>query len=262
MSIVLLVYLIGDSIMKILDFSGYCIILFFNTLFYLKNIFSKRKEIVRQMYNAGIRTFIVVSIVAIFSGMILTLQSGIELKAYHLEEKVGNVLIATLTREMGPFTSAIILIASVGSAMAAELGTMKVSEEIDALEIMSISPVKFLVMPRLVALSIMMPVVTVYTNVLGCLGGAIVAKTHLNVSYDTFYIHILESLHFKAVYVGLLKSFVFGLIIATICCAQGLRAENGAMGVGKATRDSVVASFIMMLVVGYFITEIFYRGGL
>ena len=215
-----------------------------------------------QMYNAGVRTFLVVSIVALFTGMILALQSGIELMEFGLEDQVGNLVIATLSREMAPFTASIILIAAVGSAMAAEIGTMKVSEEIDALEIMSINPIRFLVMPRVVALAIMLPVATIYSNILGVIGGALVAESHLNVSFATFYLHVLQSLHFKAVYVGLLKSFVFGIAIASVSCAKGLKTENGAMGVGKATRDSVVASFLIVLIVGYFITELFYREGL
>lgn len=253
-----LVAYFGNNILDVIDFAGYAVLLFLKTLYYSKNAFSKRREIVKQMFDAGIRTFVVVSIVAMFTGMILTLQTGIELKRYNQEPLVANLLIATLTREMGPFTAAIILIASVGSAMAAEIGTMKVSEEIDALTIMSISPVRFLVMPRVIALSIMLPVATIYTNFLGSVGGAVVAKTQLNVSFPTFYQHLLWSLRFKAVYVGLLKAFIFGIFISTICCANGLRAENGAIGVGNATRDSVVISFIMVLISGYFITAIFY----
>ncbi|HOS40552.1 MAG TPA: aminotransferase class I/II-fold pyridoxal phosphate-dependent enzyme, partial [Spirochaetota bacterium] len=171
---------------------------------------------------------------------------------------IGNVIIATMTREMGPFMTAIILTASVGSAMAAEIGTMTVSEEVDALQMMSISPVKFLVMPRVVAMAIMVPIMTVYTNALGTLGGGVVANYQLQVSWEVYYSHVLESLHFKAVYTGLLKSFIFGLIISGVSCAQGLRATNGALGVGKATREAVVISFLMVLIIGYFITAVFY----
>ncbi len=245
-----------------LDFSGFTILLFFRAMYYLKNVIRRRKEIARQMYNTGVRTFSVVSVVALFTGMILTLQTGLALKDYNMEENIGNVVIATLTREMGPFTAAIILIASIGSAMAAELGTMKVSEEIDALEVMSVRPEDYLVMPRIVALTVMMPVATIYINTLGVVGGALIADTHLGVSYDTFYRHVLDSLWFKPTYVGLLKSLIFGIIISSISCAHGLRAREGARGVGQATRNSVVISFLMILIVGYFITDLFFRGGL
>ena len=252
----------GRKIIGALDFAGFTIFLFFETLYYSKNVFSKRKEIIQHMYNAGVRTILVISVVAMFTGMILTLQGGIELEEFHMHDRIGNLVIASLTREMGPFMTAIILIAAVGSAMAAEIGTMKVSEEIDALEIMSISPVKYLVMPRVVALSIMLPIATIYSNVLGTIGGSFVAESHFNISFESFYLHVLESLHFKAVYVGLLKSYVFGICISCTSCAHGLRASHGAMGVGKATRDSVVASFLIVLIIGYYITEIFFREGL
>ncbi|TFH38945.1 MAG: ABC transporter permease [Chrysiogenales bacterium] len=252
---------IGRSVFTLLEFSGFTIMLFFTSVGFFKNIITRRREIVRQMYNAGARTFSVITVVALFTGMILTLQTGVALRDYNMEENIGNVVIATLTREMGPFTAAIILIAAVGSAMAAELGTMKVSEEIDALQVMSISPEDYLVMPRLVALAIMLPVATIYVNALGVIGGAIIARSHLGISFGTFYLHVLESLWFKPAYVGLLKSFVFGIVISVISCAHGLRATDGARGVGRATRNSVVASFLMVLIVGYYITDIFFREG-
>ena len=253
---------IGRSVIYRLNFSGFTIVLFFKSLYFLRNVFMRRGEIARQMYNAGVRTFGVISVVAMFTGMILTLQTGIVLRDYGMEETIGNVVIATLTREMGPFMAAIILIASIGSAMAAELGTMKVSEEIDALQVMSIHPEDFLVMPRVVALTIMMPVATIYIITLGVVGGAIIAESHLGISFATFYRHVLESLWFKATYVGLLKSVIFGMIISSISCAHGLKAENGARGVGRATRNSVVASLLTILIIGYYITDIFFREGL
>lgn len=261
-SLVDIVSFLGESIINILDFSGFTIILFGRSTLYVRNVFTRRREIARQMFNAGARTFGVITVVALFTGMILTLQTGLALREYNMENTIGNVVIATLTREMGPFTAAIILISSIGSAMAAELGTMKVSEEIDALQVMSIHPEDYLVMPRVVALTFMMPIATIYVNTLGVIGGAVIAESHLGVSFQTFYQHVLESLWFKATYVGLLKSVVFGLIISSISCAHGLRADNGARGVGRATRNSVVASFLMILIVGYFITDLFFREGL
>jgi len=252
----------GSYVLEKLEFAGFTMLVFFKTLFYLKNVFSKRKEIFREMFYAGVKTLPVISIVALFTGMVTALQMGIEMREFRQEYLLGRVVITVLTREMAPFTVSIILMVSVGAAMAAELGTMKVSEEIDALEIMSISPIKFLVMPRVVALALMMPIATIYINVMGFIGGAIVAQSHLQIMYDDFYFQAIKALHFKAVYVGLLKAFVFGVCISCISCARGLRAENGAIGVGKATRDSVVASFITVLITGYYITEMFFRHGL
>lgn len=252
----------GKRIFDILAFAGYTILQFAETVYYLGHAVRRRHEIARQLFNASVRVILVISIVAMFTGMILTLQTGLALADFHMESTVGNIVIATLTREMAPFSAAIILIASVGSTMAAELGTMKVSEEIDALEMMSVSPVDFLVMPRVVALTLTLPIATIYINVLGVIGGMVIAQSHLDITFVTFYAHVLESLHLRAVYVGLFKSLVFGACIASISCAHGLRAENGAIGVGKATRDSVVASFLIVLIIGYFITEIFFGRGL
>jgi len=249
---------VGNRVIMLLHDAGFTIILLIETVFYTKNIFTKGGEIIKQMYIAGVKSLLVCSLVALFTGMILSLQAGIEFAVYQQEAMVGNLVIASMTREMGPLMTAIVLTASVGSAMAAEIGTMKVSEEIDALEMMAISPVKFLVMPRVVALSIMLPVMTIYTNTLGTFGGGIVANYQLGVPYDVYYAHVLESLQFKATYVGLLKAYVFGVIISGVSCAQGLRAKNGAIGVGHATRSSVIISFLMVIIIGYFITSIFY----
>ena len=250
---------LGRRIFEIAEISGFTILLIAEATYYCKNGFGKIREIFKQMYIAGVKSLLVCSLVAVFIGMILTLQAGIELMRFQQQALVGNLVITTMTREMGPLMTGVIIIASVGSAMAAEIGTMKVSEEIDALEMMSISPVKFLVMPRLVALSIMLPISTIYVNTLGTLGGAIVAYFQLHVSFDTYYSHVIDSLRFKATYVGIFKAHIFGIVIAGVSCAQGLRATNGALGVGKATRATVIISFLMILIIGYFVTSIFYR---
>lgn len=253
-----------DGLVRIADsisFAGFSVMLAFASAYYSKNAWSKRHEILSQMYNAAVKTFPVISIVAIFTGMILSLQIGVEMKVFHMQNLVGHTIISILTREMGPFIAGIILIASMGAAITAEIGTMKVSEEIDALEVMSISPVKFLVMPRVIAMAVMTPIVAVYITVLGTLGGAIVADAQLGVTYNVYYAHVLKGIKLKAIYSGLLKAHIFGVIISSVSCAYGLKANNGALGVGKGTRDAVVASFILVLVCGYIVTSIFYGGG-
>ncbi|TAL30422.1 MAG: ABC transporter permease [Spirochaetes bacterium] len=251
----------GARVIEFFEQTGFTVLLLFDVTYHLKDLLEKRREIVKQMYIAGIKTFFVCSLVGVFTGMTLALQTGIELKAFGQQSMIGRLIIATMTREMGPFMSAIILTASVGSAMAAELGTMKVYDEIDALEMMSISPVRLLVMPRVVSLAAMLPIVSVYMTVLACIGGALVASTVLQISPNVYFKHLFKGIHFKAMYVGLLKAHIFGLLIALISCAYGLRATSGVIGVGNATRQSVVASFLMVIIVGYIITAIFYGGG-
>jgi phospholipid/cholesterol/gamma-HCH transport system permease protein len=252
---------VGARVIEFLDQTGFTVLLFLDVTYHLKDMFLKHREIFKHMYIAGIKTLFVCSLVGVFTGMILALQTGIELKGLGQQYMIGRLIIASMTREMGPFMSAIILTASVGSAMAAELGTMKVYDEIDALEMMSISPVRLLVMPRVVSLSTMLPVVSIYMTVLACIGGALVASTVLQVSPNVYFKHLFKGIHFKAMYVGLLKAHVFGLLISIISCAYGLRATSGVVGVGNATRQSVVASFLLVIIVGYIITAMFYGGG-
>ncbi|MDH5656900.1 MAG: ABC transporter permease [Spirochaetia bacterium] len=243
--------------------AGETLILLGRTFLALPYLYFKLGETVRQMYVSGYKSLFVVSIVAAFTGMILSLQTGLALKDYGQQDRIGQLLVVALTREMSPFMTALILAAAVGSAIAAEVGTMSVSEEIDALEVMSIDPVKYLVLPRIVGFTIMVPVLSVYGTVLGILGGGLVASTQLNVDPDVYYTMVFASLKTKTglkdIWVGMLKAVVFGLTISTISCRQGLKASGGAIGVGIAVRQAVVISFLFIITLGYFITALFYR---
>ncbi len=218
----------------------------------------RRHMILRQMYVAGIESLPVTLTVSIFIGFLLSLSAGVELAKYGQQAIVGQLVAVSVCREFGPFFTGLILAANVGSSMAAELGTMKVSEEIDALEVMSIDPARYLVMPRLIALAVMTPLLTVFADFTAILGGGIIARTQLGVSWSKYYQNVLEGLTTKAIYTGLTKAFVFGLIIAVVGCAQGLRTEGGAVGVGRSTRTSVIVCYVLILVFGYFGTAIFY----
>lgn len=251
--------LILDSIFG----AGYTIILLLRTILQIRALFFKQFEIVHQMYIAGISSLFVVSIVAVFTGMIMGLNAGLGLKDFGAEGQIGLLLTITLTREMSPFMTALILSASVGSAIAAEIGTMKVSEEIDALEVMSIDPVRYLVMPRVLGFSAMVPVLCVYSTILGILGGAVVGHFQLGVDYQMYFNDVKARISsvagLKDLYVGLFKGYVFGIIVSIIACSHGLRASNGALGVGRATRESVVTSFLVVIFFGYVLTAFFYR---
>lgn len=224
------------------------------------------RAMVLQMYDHGVKAVPVVALVAVFTGMIVSLQSGIEIKAYGQEGMVGRIVAASMAREMGPFITAIILAATAGSACAAEIGTMKVSEEIDALEMMSIDPVRFLVLPRVAALALMGFALTVMTDVFGTLGGAFVAQAQLGVSYRAYFDGARETLSgtfllgflSKDVWTGLAKALVFGVLIGVVGCGRGLTASGGALGVGRAVRQAVIASIVMVLVLGYYMTWGFY----
>lgn len=217
-----------------------------------------RHEIVVQMFVGGIKSLGVITVVGLFTGMILALQTGIELSRFNQEVNIGTAVMVSMLREMGPFMTGLILAACVGSAIAAQLGTMVVSEEIAALEIMSIDPVRFLVMPRLVAMCIMTPLLAFYTCVIGVLGGGMVGATQLGVSWQAYIDNATRFADVKDLYVGLLKALLFGIIITIVACHEGFATTQGAVGVGYATRKAVLVSFLLVLIAGYVVTRLFY----
>ncbi|RME87228.1 MAG: ABC transporter permease [Planctomycetota bacterium] len=153
----------------------------------------------------------------------------------------------------------LILAGRVGSSMAAEIGTMAVSEELDALEVMSIDPVDYLVMPRFIAFSIMAPVLTLLAALIGVLAAGFVAELQVGLSFSTYWQQVLDVVKIKDVNTGLAKALVFGIAVSMICCSEGLRTKGGAAGVGRATRKSVVDSFVAIIVFNYFMTSIIQR---
>lgn len=250
----------GHSGLAFFQLVGQAVLLNLQALVYLPTVFRKRTwpEVVYQLFFTGIRSLPVISVVALFNGMIFALQTGIELQRFGQEAQVGGAVTVVMLREMGPFMTGLIIAASVGASIAAQLGTMTVSEEISALEIMSIDPVRFLVMPRLVALCVMMPLLTLYTDVLSVAGGAIIAVTQLGVELPAYIDNSLMYATNKDLYTGLLKALTFGFIINMVACHQGLTTKGGAVGVGKATRSTVVISFLVILITGFILTKIFY----
>jgi phospholipid/cholesterol/gamma-HCH transport system permease protein len=233
----------------------------FEAIVFTRYAFSQRsrESVLHQLFLTGIKSLGVITVVALFTGMILALQTGLELRRFGQEVNIGTAVTVVMLREMGPFMTGLIIAASVGSAIAAQLGTMVVSEEVAALEIMSINPVRFLVMPRLVALAIMMPILTIYTNIIGIAGGAVVGYTQLGVSMTAYFDNATRYAENKELYVGLFKALLFGLIITAVSCQQGFSTTEGAVGVGRATRKTVIISFLTILVVGYMVTRVFYK---
>jgi len=251
---------IGERVLDVFHNTGKALFMLLEATYFTRYVFSKRNrsEATAQMYVTGIKTLAVITVVALFTGMILALQTGLTLRDIGQEVYIGSAVAVSMIREMGPFMTGQIIAASVGSAIAAQIGTMTVSEEIAALEVMSINPNRFLVMPRLVALVVMMPILTVYTNILGIMGGALVGATQLGVSVQAYMDNATQFTTNKDLYVGLFKSLVFGIVIATVACHQGFMTREGAVGVGKATRRSVIISFLIIIVLGYIITRLFY----
>ncbi len=217
-----------------------------------------RKEVLRQMFVLGIKSLALITIVGMFTGMILGLQMGLELRRFNQEFYIGSGVMVALLREMGPFMTGIILAACVGSSMAAQLGTMSVNDEIAALEIMSIDPVRFLMAPRMAAMVLMTPLLSFYACILGVIGGGVVGMTQLNIPWDQYMSMAMDFARTRDLYVGLLKALIFGIIITGVSCYEGFVTRQGAVGVGQATRRSVITSILLILISGYMVTRFFY----
>ena len=218
------------------------------------------------MFDHGLRSLPVLIFVAFFSGMIISLQSGLHLMRFGQEELIGILVAQTFAREFGPFVTCIILVGTVVSAYAAEIGTMTVSEETAALEVMSIDPVGYLAAPRILGFTIMTFFLTLCADVVGIVGGAVVANTQLGVGYERFFDLAMESLQGrewfflpKDLFAGLVKASLTGFVIAGVGCAQGLTAHGGALGVGRAVRQAVISSIVLILVISYDFTWLTYR---
>ena len=252
---------LGGFLYESLAGAGYALSLLLRTVRQTGAMFRAhyQEAILRQMFVCGIQTIPVTLVVSIFTGAILALNGGLSLESIGQEDLIGRIVTISVVREMGPFMTALILAASVGSGMAAEIGTMKVSEEIDALDVMGIEPARFLVLPRVVAMAIMTPVLTVYTNLVGVLGGAVTSYAQYSVTFRRFLTDASIYLTAKDIYTGLLKAFIFGLVISIVGCSQGLQARGGAIGVGEATRRAVVVSYLLIIVLGYYVTYLFFR---
>jgi len=249
----------GSFVITTVHNGGYGVLLFAESLLWLRSVFEKRREVIFQLYVCAVQSLPVTMLVGAFVGMVLALQTGLSLRPYGMQNLISQVAGASMTREMGPLMTAIILAGRVGSAMAAELGSMRVSEEIEALEVMSINPVKFLIMPRILALTLAVPLLTVYANAIGITGAAVVGNFQVGVGYYVFFRDCFDFITLKDLYTGLAKALVFGAVIATVSCSEGMRTTGGTLGVGIATRRAVVVSLLMILLFNYIMTSFIYR---
>lgn len=211
-----------------------------------------------QMVKMGVNSIPIVTIITFSVGLIIAMQSAYQLERFGASIYVADLVAVSITRELGPLITAIILTGRSGSAIAAELGTMKVSEEIDALQTMGINPVRFLIVPRFLALAVMVPCLTLIADVMGILGGFALATTALHIDFTRFFIQTINALIFKDLLTGLIKSFFFALIIAGVGCYQGSIVKGGAEGVGKSTTQSVVSSIFLIILADMVFTMIFY----
>jgi len=237
--------------------------LFYETLYWIatgpfKGKFSKRETIFEQMSFAGAGSLMISFFVVFFTGIVIAMQSAYQLKQFGAVVYVAGLVAVTLARELAPVLTALVIAGRVGSAIAAELGTMKVSEQIEALETLALNPVRFLVVPRFLALLVMVPALTMVANIAGMLGGFLIGVFNLNINPYLYIDTTFRFLVTKDIVTGIIKSFVFAIIIALIACYQGLKTQGGAEGVGKATTSSVVVSFVLIIVFDCILTGVFF----
>jgi len=215
-------------------------------------------ETFRQMILIGVRALPMASLVALSIGLTLAMQSAGEMRKLGAEAFVPDLVTISLLRELGPLLIAVIVIGRSGSAVTAELGTMKVGEEIEALEVMAINPVRFLVVPRFLAMLVMLPALTVFGDCVGIAGGWLVCHFALDYNTAAFILRASDRASAWDLWSGLVKSVVFAWLIITIACQRGLDVEGGAEGVGNATTESVVWSILMMLIANAVLTGFFF----
>lgn len=215
-------------------------------------------EVFRQMVSIGVQALPMASLVSLSIGLTLAMQGVGELSRMGATAYVPDLVGISLLRELGPLLIGVVVIGRSGSAVTAELGTMKVSEEIEALTAMDINPTRFLVVPRVIAMLIMLPVLTVFGNYIGIAGGWSICRFALDMNTTVFISRIVEAAAPIDLYSGLVKSVVFAWLIITIACHAGLAVSGGAEGVGKATTNSVVLSILAMLIANALLTAIFF----
>ncbi|MDX1383588.1 MAG: ABC transporter permease [Thermoanaerobaculia bacterium] len=212
----------------------------------------------RQMELLGVRSLAVAAVTTFFTGMVLALQTAYSLPELGVKYYIGTVVSKSLTRELAPVLTALIVGGRIGSGMTAEIGTMKVTEQIEALRSMAADPVRKLVAPKLAATLIMLPILTILGDALGILGGLFIAVTQLSLSTGLYWNDVQGALDLSDVFSGVGKSVFFAFFIAIIGCYNGLGARGGADGVGRATTNTVVLASITILISDFFLTKLFY----
>jgi phospholipid/cholesterol/gamma-HCH transport system permease protein len=214
--------------------------------------------LLRQMIEIGYYSLPYVGMTAVFTGMVLALQTYTGFSDYGAEAAIPRVVVISLTRELGPVLAGLIVAGRIGAAMAAEIGTMRVTEQIDALSTLSTNPFKYLITPRLIAGMTMLPILVGVADIIGILGGYFVSVHKLGFNAGSFLKNTYEAAEFIDVFSGLVKAAVFGFTISLMGCYHGFNSKGGAQGVGKATTNAVATAMILILILDYILTEMFF----
>jgi phospholipid/cholesterol/gamma-HCH transport system permease protein len=250
---------IGDIIMNLLAEFGHVIELGWLTV---KNISQGRtnyKLVFEQMVKIGLDSLPLAIITSAFIGMVFALQIAGEFSRFGAGKFVGGIMAIAMARELGPAITGIVVAARVAASIAAELGTMKVTEQIDALNALGSNPIRYLIIPRFIATSIMLPLLTILTIIIGFFGGYFVATFVSKINSVQYLETAKNMLELWDVYGGLLKTVFFGMIISIVACYRGLHTKGGAKGVGEATTSAVVTTLIVLFIVNFFLSSLFFK---
>jgi len=214
------------------------------------------RDIIEQLDTIGIGSLTVVLLTGLFTGMVLALQSGLTLDQFGARSVVGRLVSASMVKELGPVLTALMVTGRVGSGIAAELGSMVVTEQIAALRALGTDPIRKLVIPRVVAGTIMVPILTIISDGVGMIGGLVISVTQLHVAGSIYWSNVSEGLYLNDLWMGLIKPIVLGFALVTIGCHVGLRAKGGTQGVGRATTNAVVSASVVVLAVDFLLTKL------
>lgn len=219
---------------------------------------ASRVQLTKQLYQVGVKSLPVILLTGAFTGMVLAIQAYYEFHKITMETAIGILVGLSMTNELGPVLTGLMISGRVGASMAAELASMRVTEQIDAIRTMATSPIKYLVVPRFLACVFMGPILTIFSIFIGILGGTVVGIKLLHINQTFFIKNMLDYTTLADVMTGMIKSFVFGIIIAIVSCYKGFYAQGGAEGVGRATTQAVVLSCISILISDFFLSILLY----
>nr|MBN2277093.1 ABC transporter permease [candidate division Zixibacteria bacterium] len=252
--------LIGRSVIAFISRIGSTFMLFFRALYHCKSIPSSLGLITDQSFWIGNKSLPLIVITSIFVGAVSAWQAAYQFKFIGAPMRyLGSAVGKAIVIELAPVLTALVVAGRVGAGIAAELGTMRVTEQIDAVDSMGISPIRYLVMPRFLSATIMLPILTIFANFVAISGAMLVSIMFVNLSYETFLLGVKSSFSMADMLGGFLKSTVFGMIIGLVGCHEGFTAKGGARGVGQATTQAVVISAVLILVTDYIIAVILFR---
>lgn len=224
----------------------------------LPQSFRQRKKIFEQLFEIGNRSLLMACILSLFIGGVVALQSGPVLAERGIANALGGLVGISLAKELSPVMMAVLIAGRIGSAMAAEIGSMRVYQEIDALRTMNINPIHYLVLPRLTAICVAMPLLVIFSMLVGWLGGGFVAVSNqkIAITFQTFFSNLHDVVQLKHVFNGLIKSVVFAFVIGAVSCHQGLTTIGGPRGIGRSVTKSVVNSIVLILILDYYLTRV------